>query len=387
MRKKIAYIRIFDSIPIGHSVEQMLRWSFPEYDIETIVLTKLLKRNPHIMLLNVVPLLVLYGSRLLRGRKKRLWNAFFATPYLFKRVKSLVKKQLTADKESYVFSFQLQSLFDTSTGFMPHFVYIDHTHLANLTYPEFDRKDLYAKAWVALEKSIYEQAQIVFTRSMNISKSLVEQYGIGEEKVRCIYVGVNSKDAVEFRPKADYLAKQILFVGIDWERKGGPILLEAFQAVLAKHPDVHLTIVGASPDIDVPNCHVVGRVPVTDIDQYYRNASIFCLPTLLEPFGVAFIEAMTYQLPIIGTNIGAIPDFVVDDSNGYLVAPRDVTTLTNALLKLLDDSERRFVFGQKSYQIVQEKYNWQQVGVAARHAILPVISEGEPIIEVSDGSV
>ena len=178
----------------------------------------------------------------------------------------------------------------------------------------------------------------------------------------------------EPRPKEDYTAKHILFVGIDWERKGGPILLEAFQTVLETHPDATLTIIGASPKIEVPNCHVIGPIPVDKIDQYYRNASVFCLPTLLEPFGVAFIEAMTYQLPIIGTNIGAIPDFVVDDYNGYLINPGDVDALTTALLKVMDNSEKRFAFGQKSYQIARDKYNWLKVGTAARQAIRSIIS-------------
>lgn len=374
MRKKIAYIRIFDTTPIGHSVEQMLRDSFPEYDVQTIVLTRLLKRNPHIIFLNLIHTLVLYISQLLRG-KRRLWSVFFATPYLFEKVKALVNKHLAADKENYVFSFQLQSLFDTSTGFMPHFVYTDHTHLNNLTYPDFDREKLNAEKWISLEKSIYEQASIVFTRSTNISQSLIEQYGIAEDKIRCIYVGINSNGTSKRRSKDNYRAENILFVGIDWERKGGPILLEAFQSVLTSHPDAHLTIIGASPEIENPNCHAVGLVPVDNVDQYYRDASIFCLPTLREPFGVVFVEAMTYQLPIVATNIGAIPDFVVDNYNGYLVEPRDVNALTNALLNLLDDSEKRFTFGQRSCQIAREKYNWQQVGAAARQVILTVISQ------------
>ena len=374
MRKKIAYIRTFGSTPIGYSVEKMLRDTFPEYDVETIELTKLLRQYPHIILLNLVSFLALYTNKLLRDRNN-LWAAFFATPYLFKKVKSLVNKHLASTKENYIFSFQLQSLFDTSTSFMPHFVYTDHTHLANLTYPDFDRARLFVKKWICLEKSIYEHATIVFTRSANISESLVGQYNIAKEKIRCIYVGANADNASEPRLKEDYQAKHILFVGIDWERKGGPILLEAFRAILAYHPDAHLTIIGASPKIDIPNCHVVGRVPIDKIDQYYRNASIFCLPTFLEPFGVAFIEAMTHQLPIIGTNIGAIPDFVVDDYNGYLVASRDVAALTTALLKILDDGEKRFTFGQKSYQIARDKYNWRQVGAAARRSILPIISQ------------
>lgn len=372
MSRSIAFIRVFESAPIGHSVERMLQDSFPEYTVRTIVLTKLLKRHPHIILLNLFPMLLLYGLDLL-AKRKRPRGAFFATPFLFHQVKRLVKKQLQKDDADYLFSFQLQSFFDTSTDFMPHFVYTDHTHLANLTYPDFDRSQLYAPQWIALEKQIYERATAVFTRSTNINQSLIDQYHIPAAKIHCIYVGINTTGQAQPKPASHYQQKQILFVGIDWERKGGPTLLAAFKNILQTHPDAHLTIVGATPETNLPNCRVVGLVPVSQVDQYYQEATIFCLPTTLEPFGVVFVEAMTHQLPIIATQVGALSDMVIPDYNGYLVPPHNVADLTAALLSLLADSEKRYQFGQNSYQLAQERYNWQQVGTAARQVIMAAV--------------
>lgn len=368
MTRRIAFIRIFESAPIGHSVEKMLQESFPEYVVHTIVLTKLLKRHPFICLLNLFPMLFLYGLDLLQ-KQKRLRGAFFATPFLFRQVNRLVRQQLQSSADEYLFSFQLQSLFDTSTGFMPHFVYTDHTHLANLSYPNFNNRQLYAKKWVALEKQIYERATAVFTRSTNITQSLIEQYDIDPKKIHCIYVGINTSGGAAAHSPSHYEVKNILFVGIDWARKGGPELLAAFENVSKIHPDAQLTIVGAAPDVNLPQCQVVGHVPVADVDQYYRNATIFCLPTTLEPFGVVFVEAMAHQLPLIGTQIGALSDMIMPDYNGYLVPPHDVAALTDALLDLLGDSEKRYQFGQNSYQLAQNRYNWQQVGSAARDII------------------
>ncbi len=372
MAHRIAFIRIFESAPIGHSVEKMLQESFPEYDVHTIVLTKLLKRHPFICFLNLFPMLFLYGFDLLRNQK-RLRGAFFATPFLFGQVNRLVRQQLQSTADEYLFSFQLQSFFDTSTGFMPHFVYTDHTHLANLAYPNFNKHQLYAEKWIALEKQIYERATAVFTRSTNITQSLVEQYGIKPEKIHCIYVGINTSGGAVAQTLDHYEAKNILFVGIDWERKGGPELLTAFETVLETYPDAQLTIVGAAPDVHLKQCHVVGKVPVAEVDAYYRQATVFCLPTTLEPFGVVFVEAMAHQLPLIGTEIGALPDMIIPDYNGYLVPPHDATALTTALLDLLGDSEKRYQFGQNSYKLAQERYNWQQVGHAARDIILDFI--------------
>ena len=70
MKQRVAFIRIFDSAPIGHSVERMLQESFPEYEVHTIVLTKLLRHNPHLMFFNLFPMLLLYGLDLLRRQKR-----------------------------------------------------------------------------------------------------------------------------------------------------------------------------------------------------------------------------------------------------------------------------------------------------------------------------
>src|SRR5690606_13395744 len=116
----------------------------------------------------------------------------------------------------YVFSFQLQSLFDASLPGLPHYVYTDHTHLANLEYPQFDRRKLHTPAWIKLEKSVYDNARRVFTRSTNILRSLVRDYGCPPEKLKCVYVGVNVKTSDLAKAEKGIEGKNILFVGLDW---------------------------------------------------------------------------------------------------------------------------------------------------------------------------
>lgn len=81
------------------------------------------------------------------------------TPYIFHRIRKLVRDQVK--NGNYVFSFQMQSLFDASTPGVPHFVYTDHTHLENLNYAANGRGNLYAPEWVALEKEIYRNSFIL----------------------------------------------------------------------------------------------------------------------------------------------------------------------------------------------------------------------------------
>lgn len=365
---KIVFVRVYASAPIARRVEEMLASAFPEFEIETITITDLLKSRPHILMLNVLPTLMTYGLSVLTS-PRRFRRSFLATQYLFKWVKQFIGRRLTADRQNYVFSFQLQSIFDASLPGLPHFVYTDHTHLANFEYEQFDKSRLHAQEWIDLERQIYQNAELVFTRSSNITRSLVEQYSCPVNKVECVYAGVNVSIPKNEALTKNYTDKEILFVGMDWERKGGPELVEAFRDVLLIHPDAKLTIIGSMPSVNIANCRVLGKLPLEELQPYYQSASIFCLPTKLEPFGVVFVEAMANRLPIVATKVGAIPDFVIHGKNGMLVSPGDVPELAQALIELLDDPQRCQMFGSYSYELVEQRYNWQEVGRLIRKGV------------------
>jgi glycosyltransferase involved in cell wall biosynthesis len=371
---KIAFIRVFASAPIAYRVEEMLANAFPEFEVETITITDLLKSRPDILLVNAFHTLISYGVQV-GASWRNFRRSFIATPYLFKRVKQLVARRLLANRQNYAFSFQLQSLFDASLPELPHFVYTDHTHLANLEYEQFDHTLAHTQAWIDLERLVYQNADLVFTRSSNITCSLLTQYGCPAEKVECVYVGVNVSAPKEPHLSKDYSNKEILFVGLDWERKGGPELLEAFNQVLSVHPDAQLTIIGSEPTVNLSNCRVLGKLPLESLQPYYASASIFCLPTKLEPFGVAFVEAMANRLPIVATEIGAIPDFVINGENGYLVSPGDISGLAQALIRLLDNPSQCRSFGARSYGLARQRYNWQTVGSKIRARVIEQIEK------------
>jgi glycosyltransferase involved in cell wall biosynthesis len=305
-------------------------------------------------------------------RRATFREAFYTTKYINIKIGQLMKKKITPDE--YVFTFQIQSLIDASTEVVPHFVYTDHTHLARLTYPDFDSRKLRSKKWIKMEQGIYDHAALIFTRSSNISKSLNEQYHISPEKMVLAGVGSNIEINDVKADNNNYSNKNILFVGNDWERKGGPTLLSAFQKILGKHPDARLTIVGSSVQPSIPNCESVGKIPVEMMGDYFRKASIFCLPTKLEPFGVAFIEALYYRLPILATNIGAIPDFVRPGENGYLVEPGDVDGLAHYLDLLLSDPVMCSTFGEHGYALATANYSWAGVVDKMSKAIRKTLS-------------
>lgn len=366
---RIAFVKRGKFSHTNDSVLKQLREQFPRCAVDVIDVAELVPL-PHWRTLPALGYSALkhYGLRSLRN-KRLLMRSLVYTPAFFSKARHEVLRRL--QKSRYLFTFQTQGVFDASLPGTPHFLYTDHTHLVNLAYPAFDRKNLCTADWIALERTVYRNATVNFTMSSNVSRSLIEQYGCDPNNVECVYVGTNAEpDARPREPaRANAHSKVILFVGVAWERKGGPILIDAFQRVLKAHPTAELVIVGCRPRVHVPRCTVVGRVPISEVGAYYERAAVFCMPTRIEPFGIVFVEALARGVPVVATRIGALPDFIIDDETGYLVEPENPQALADRLIDLLGDPQRQRRLGERGRELVNTRYTWPSVGAAMRAAI------------------
>jgi glycosyltransferase involved in cell wall biosynthesis len=369
--KKIALISTY-SHPSRDSIEHMLATAFPEYRIENIPVLDMVKQYKAWIPGNLWHVGKEFGYDILFGHST-VRDSYRRTTYLMQRLHEAMPRIIDPDR--YVFSFQTQSLYDTSVPGLPHFIYTDHTHLSNLHASYFDKRLLRSSKWVALERTMYHNATRVFTRSSDVTGDLRRFYDITSDKAICVFAGSNVPVADgNISANADYSNGHILFVGDDWERKGGPELLEAFGQVRTLIPGAHLTIAGARIDLDVPNCTWLGRLPLDGLSQHYSRASVFCLPTRLEPFGVAVVEAMMHKLPVVATNVGAIPDIVEEGVTGVLVPPGNALALAQALVGLLQDPARCRSYGEAGYRRATANYTWERVGERIRRHVLPLIA-------------
>ena len=374
MTRKIAYIKLH-SHPINRSIMHMLAKQFPLLEVYMIDVGELIRNDRTTVSANMFFAFREYGLEILSGKKK-IRECFWRTTYIFNRIKVLLSTVLSRD--DYVFSFQNQSLFDGSKPGLPHYVYTDHTHLANLGYPSFDKEDLYSRRWINLERTIYHNATLNFTRSNYAARSIVKDYSCPSNKVVCVYAGTNAipDSAVD---KSKYGNKNILFVGVDWERKGGPELIKAFGQVLKVYPDAQLTIVGCTPNLNISNINIVGCVKQEDVTSYYEKASVFCLPSRLDPSPNVVLEASAHALPVVATDVGGTPDRVLNGETGYLVKPGDVGQLAEILIKLIGDAKKCQDMGEKGRHFVLERYNWEKVGAEITKRIVasrPLSLEG-----------
>ncbi len=361
-RERIAFVQTGPFPYANVFVAEQLRRNFPACEVDVINVLDLLRSDRRRLARAAVETARVYGVDIATGRRQ-FRAAALHTPYFFRQARELVLARLR--QVPYLFSFQMQSLFDASPGHLPHFIYTDHTNLANLAYDLSPQSAVYPARWRRLETSIYENATLVFVRSLHVERSLVEQYGFPQDRIKLVYAGSNAGTP----PTADkgfdgdrFAAKRILFVGSDWRRKGGPTLLEAFRQVREVHPDAELVLVGKTPPINEPNVTVLGELPLDRVSHEYQRSTVFCVPTLREPFGIVFVEAMSYGMPVVATKIGALPDMVEDGVNGYLVAPGDVRALAEHLITLLREADLVAAMGARSMALASDRYNWDAVG-------------------------
>jgi glycosyltransferase involved in cell wall biosynthesis len=181
-----------------------------------------------------------------------------------------------------------------------------------------------------LERSgIVKAQQSVFPSSW-AAQSAVEDYGADPSRVHVVPFGANlqnppsTQEVLQERPTG---CCRLLFVGVDWHRKGGDIAFETLLQLERSGIPAELTVVGCTPPEHVahPRLHVFPFLDKNDphqraqLDDLYRQATFFILPTRAECFGIAMCEAGAYGLPVLSTKTGGVPEIVRHGLNGFLL--------------------------------------------------------------------
>jgi phosphatidyl-myo-inositol alpha-mannosyltransferase len=169
------------------------------------------------------------------------------------------------------------------------------------------------------------------------------------------------------RPADDEL--RLLFVGRAEDRKGLPVLIAAFQA-LVEHVPSRLTVVGADPedvsrlisDPDVlAHIDVLGKVSDSVLWRQLAEADLLCAPSLTgESFGMVLTEAFAAGTPVIASKIAGYSDVVTDGMDGVLVPPADPQALAEELQLLAHEPERLRAMGEAGRRSA-ERYAWPRV--------------------------
>lgn len=164
-----------------------------------------------------------------------------------------------------------------------------------------------------------------------------------------------------------YSSKNIVFLGRIGQNKGVYDIINVGVNIINKFPDVKITIAGDGEKENVEkiclekklnsNIKVLGWTSGTIKNELLEEATLFLLPSYSEGMPMSILEAMTYKIPIISTYVGGIPEQVENNVNGILIEPGNLIQLEEAITELLENEEKRRIFGTKSFESVSRKFN------------------------------
>ena len=198
------------------------------------------------------------------------------------------------------------------------------------------------------------------------ARSFERGYGVRPDHIRVLPPGVDISwweplgNAPDTRNRV-----RLLFVGADFARKGGELLLDVWRRRFADRCELHLV---TKHDVPPEQGLFVYRdfMPNDErLRRLYQTCDALVLPTLGDCFSLASIEAMATGLPVITSAVGGIPDIVDDGTTGFLLAPGDGKALADALEALVGDPTRRLQFGAAGRRKAVECFDAAKNGAKA----------------------
>jgi glycosyltransferase involved in cell wall biosynthesis len=201
-----------------------------------------------------------------------------------------------------------------------------------------------------LKTSLLKATKIV-TVSGYVKKQLIKVLGIKDEKITTIYSGLPKVSTSGVLPKNLVGGKYILNNGGIDIRKNLDNLLKAFAVVNIKHPEMKLVITGENARIRKQldglvdalslNQSVIftGYLNEADLVPVIKNAELVCYPSLSEGFGFPLLEAFGLGVPVVASNVAAIPE--IAGWAALLVRPDDAGEISRAILEVLDSPKLR----------------------------------------------
>lgn len=224
------------------------------------------------------------------------------------------------------------------------------------------------------EKSILKNANLAIFSSKWAATSAINDYGADPSKIKIISYGANIEcdrkieDINEMNKKKSKHICKLLFIGQDWDRKGGNEAVEVAKELNNRKIKTELTIVGCNPPdaINLPDyIKVKGFIKKSEkqgedlINTLYSESHFFILPTIAECTPIVFSEANSFGLPVLTTNTGGIGSVIINDVNGKMFGSKmNVLECVEYIERIFNNYSCYNTYSLKSFNEYLVRLNW-----------------------------
>jgi glycosyltransferase involved in cell wall biosynthesis len=215
----------------------------------------------------------------------------------------------------------------------------------------------------AMNRLAYNSAVALVTWSDWARQSLVHDYGVHPDVVHVIPPGASTiffdigaaRQSNAGRTPQD--PTRVLFVGGDFVRKGGPLLLECMRGTLGERCELDIVTQSEVPAMPHVRVHRDPGPNSPQLRDLFASADIFVLPTNADCLALVLMEAAAAGLPVVSTTVGALGEAFVLGESGFDVPRGDGRALTNAISALIDDPQLRHRMGGASHALARRSFD------------------------------
>lgn len=253
----------------------------------------------------------------------------------------------------------------------PTYIYVDNLYCASRFTNEYVKEGWGYNPWawltdenltkaIEFEHNILRQAKGIFCMGGYLTDIAKDIYKDCANKIYTAYGGINVVS--EITSSEAKVKNTILFVGRDFYRKAGDLVVEAIKISRAKYnKDIKLLLVGPH---EYPLTEkydwltYYGDIPYSEVSKLMSNVSLYCMPSRFEAYGIVFPEALVAGIPCIGRGYFEMPNFIEEGKTGELLHNNDPVELADKINLILSSHLYKENVLQK-HQEYLEKYNWE----------------------------